>query len=84
MLGKKAADWVFISTHSNALHRECQDILRSYGYIIMASADLDETYSSDGLIVAKGHAGLEPATIEISKKRGGHGLPAHSGSDDSH
>ena len=35
----------------------------------MASADLDETYSSDGLIVAKAHAGLEPATIEFSKNQ---------------
>ena len=53
---RKAADWVFISTHSNKLHYECVEILKSYGYLIMASADLDETYSTDGLIVAKADA----------------------------
>jgi hypothetical protein len=84
MLGRKAADWVFISTHSNALHRECQDILRSHGYIIMASADLDETYSSDGLIVAKAHAGLLPAALLISKKRGSQSLPPSVRCDGSH
>jgi hypothetical protein len=69
MLGSKAVDWIFISTHSKKLHHECMDILSSHGYTIMASADLDETYSVDGLIVAKAHAGLEPASLQISKKR---------------
>ncbi len=68
ILERKAADWIFISTHSNKLHGECVEILKSYGYLIVASADLDETYSSDGLIVAKADAAFEPATIEISKK----------------
>jgi hypothetical protein len=75
-LGKKAVDWIFISTHNNKLHYECVEILKSYGYIIMASADLDETYSTDGLIVAKANAGPQPATLEISKKR--HGGPTKS------
>jgi hypothetical protein len=68
MLGRKRIDWIFISTHSNKLHHDCVDTLNSYGYTIMASADLDETYSVDGLIVAKAHAGLEPGALEISKK----------------
>jgi hypothetical protein len=71
LLRRKAVDWVFISTHSNKLHYECVEILKSYGYLVMASADLDETYSTDGLIVAKADAALEPATIEISSKRRG-------------
>ncbi len=71
MLGKKAVDWIFISTHSNKLHYDCMEILKSYGYIVVASADLDETYSTDGLIVAKAHAELEPDTLEISKKHKG-------------
>jgi hypothetical protein len=56
-------------THSNKLHIECAAILESYGYIIMASADLDDTYSTDGLLVATSYAALEPATLEISRKR---------------
>jgi hypothetical protein len=69
ILGRKAVDWIFISTHSNKLHYECVEILKSYGYLIMASADLDGTYSSDGLIVAKSGAALEPAALEISEKK---------------
>jgi hypothetical protein len=69
MLARKAADWVFISTHSNTLHYQCAEILKSHGYLIMASADLDETYSTDGLIVAKADSALEPAMLEISKKQ---------------
>ena len=69
ILGQKAVDWIFISTHSNQLHYDCIDVLESYGYVIAASADLVETYSVDGLIVAKADAALEPATLEISKKR---------------
>ena len=68
LLARKGADWIFISTHSNKLHCECVDLLSSFGYTIMASANLDETYSVDGLIVAKAHAGLLPGALEISKK----------------
>jgi hypothetical protein len=71
LLRRKAVDWIFISTHSNKLHYECVEILKSYGYLVMASADLDETYSTDGLLVAKADAALEPAAIEISNKRRG-------------
>ena len=63
-----AADFVFISTHSNELHAACLEKLRHYGYVILADADLDETYSYDGLIVAKSSEAKGPDTIAITQK----------------
>lgn len=44
--------YLFISSHSNDIHDECVKLLNSYQYVIVASANLNETYSWDGLIVA--------------------------------
>lgn len=52
LLSNKCVDYIFISTHSNSLHRECISILENYGYKILCDADLDGSYSTDGLIVA--------------------------------
>jgi hypothetical protein len=53
MLGKQKIDWLFIATHVNhALHTRCKDLLIEYGYEIVCSINLDETFSDDGLIVA--------------------------------
>ena len=68
MLTNKRVDYVFISTHSNALHRACIDALVAYEYVILASADLDESYSVDGIIVAKAGHIAQPQTLTISHK----------------
>ena len=65
---RPAIDFLFISTHSNELHAECIRILQSHGYSILASADLEQTYSVDGLIVARGPRVFLPAELAISKK----------------
>ena len=62
-------DFVFISTHSNKIHYECIKFLKQYGYYIMCSADRNETYSLDGLIVAKRNDLKYPEEISISKKK---------------
>jgi hypothetical protein len=49
----KAIDYVFISTHSQDLHSTCLDFLNQMDYNVVASVDLDETFSCDGLIVAQ-------------------------------
>ncbi|MBJ7900322.1 MAG: hypothetical protein GC158_10480 [Cyanobacteria bacterium RI_101] len=67
-LGEGKADFLFLSTHSNELHRSCLDKLKTFGYVILADADKDETFSFDGLIVAKRQSLKEPQSIEISKK----------------
>ena len=68
MLADRRIDYVFISTHSNALHYECIDILNSHEYTILASADLDETFSVDGLIVARSPHLAAPSKLTISLK----------------
>lgn len=69
MLGEKRVDYVFVSTHSNELHRDCIAALEAYGYQILASADKDETFSYDGLIVAKRPELEEPKALAISSKK---------------
>lgn len=64
-----AIDYFFISTHSNELHEDCITQLKESGYLILCDADLNESYSVDGLIVAKREGILGPHTIEISKRR---------------
>jgi hypothetical protein len=67
-LDKKNIGYIFVSTHSQDLHYKCLDYLKLKGYILVCSADLDESYSSDGLLVFKNpnYNGLE--TIDISKR----------------
>jgi Methyltransferase FkbM domain len=69
MLDGKKVDFIFISTHSNRLHSDCLKFLETCGYEILADADLDETYSHDGLIVAKSDRIAEPTRLDITKKR---------------
>jgi len=63
----KAIDYVFISTHSQELHSTCLDFLKQMEYNVVASVDLDETFSCDGLIVAQ-NPRLAFKPIEFPKK----------------
>ena len=65
----KKVSYVFISTHSNELHYGCVDFLKAQGFSILASADMEETFSFDGLIVAKApHVAGGIDKIEIALK----------------
>lgn len=61
-------DYIFISTHSSELHANCLAKLKSFGYILLCEADMNETFSVDGLIVAKHSSIKNPIMCEISKK----------------
>ncbi|NOT76821.1 MAG: hypothetical protein HOP08_18000 [Cyclobacteriaceae bacterium] len=61
-------DYFFISTHSNELHQLCIDKLKRHEYLIVCDADLDESFSVDGLIVAKRRGTEGPDIISISKR----------------
>jgi hypothetical protein len=52
-LTNRRIDYIFISTHSNHLHLRCLRELETQHYRILADIDLLETYSFDGLIVAR-------------------------------
>jgi hypothetical protein len=52
-LGKKAADYLFVSTHSQMLHQRVVDELRRFDYRVEVSSDFDnETTSFDGFVFA--------------------------------
>lgn len=68
MLSQARVKYVFLSTHSDELHVGCREALRRHGYIIVTDANLQETFSYDGLIVAKHHSVVGPHRIEISRK----------------
>lgn len=70
MFSRKSIDHVFISTHSPELHRQCIEQLVAFGYEVLCSVDLTETYSVDGLIVAKSPLVSQPKRLEASKKPG--------------
>jgi len=60
--------YFFISTHSNELHQSCLSFLTEHSYIIISEADVSNSYSVDGLIVARSpnHRGID--VLEIAKK----------------
>ena len=52
-LGEGRADHVFISTHSQPLHREVRERMEGFGYRIELSSDFArETTSFDGFLLA--------------------------------
>ncbi len=62
---EKKIGYVFISTHSNELHYKCLDFLKQRNFIILASADIDQSFSEDGLIAARADyfEGIDPVSI---------------------
>lgn len=68
MIDAGAVDYVFISTHSQTLHYACLSWLQIHGYLIVASADLEQTFEYDGLIVAKSPRADGPSQVVISRK----------------
>jgi Methyltransferase FkbM domain len=62
-------DYIFISTHTPELHEACRRRLGDHGFVILADADIEDTYSLDGLLAAR-HERLDaPAPIDIALKR---------------
>jgi len=68
MLLAKAIDYVFISTHGEPCHKGCINVLEEAGYSILCSADKTQSFSFDGLVVAKSPAIARPKALEISLK----------------
>jgi hypothetical protein len=68
---KKRIGYLFISTHSNELHYKCLEFLKNRDFVIIASADIDHSYSEDGLIAARApyYPGIDPVTVSLKKSR---------------
>lgn len=65
---RRMIDYVFISTHRHALHYRCLERLALYGFNILAEADLLESHSLDGLIVAARDDLNCPSKIPIHRR----------------
>jgi len=63
----KKIDYFFISTHSGYIHGTCIDFLKSYEYVILAEHSPEESFSVDGLIVARRADVFGPESIPITK-----------------
>jgi hypothetical protein len=61
-------DWIFISTHSEKLHHDCRDWLVPRGWVIVADANLNESYSVDGLLVAHRPGLHAPLAIDYPQR----------------
>jgi len=69
MLSENRVGYVFISTHSNELHRDCKALLETeYQFDLIASADLNESYSWDGILVMKAPDYPGVSQVNIAKK----------------
>jgi len=68
LFNRQAIDYLFVSTHDNEKHRACLDHLRARGYRILSEADLDATYSFDGIIAAKRDGVAGPEEVAISHR----------------
>jgi hypothetical protein len=68
LLDANKIGYCFISTHSNELHQQCFDFLKQYNFTLVAQANLDESFSFDGILIMKAphYKGIE--SVEISKK----------------
>lgn len=69
MISEKRIGYAFISTHSNDLHDGCREFLLKHSFTEVSSANVDESYSWDGILVMKAphYEGLE--TVDISKRQ---------------
>ncbi len=67
-LGGGAFDWIFLSTHTMHLHAWCRRWLAGRGWRIVAEADLPESYSYDGMLVAKRPGAPGPDRIVVSQR----------------
>lgn len=65
-LNQKKIGYIFISTHSNDLHYQCIAFLEKQNFKIVCHADLDRSFSEDGLIVARSPSYKGIDSIEIS------------------
>jgi len=69
LLSEGRVGYIFISTHSNELHEQCYELLlNKYKFQLIASANLNETYSWDGVLVMKNPTYEGINQVEISKK----------------
>jgi hypothetical protein len=72
LLTAQRIDYLFVSTHSQELHRECISRLQEFGYRVLADADFDNgTFAYDGVIVVASSRGRAPE-MELYSRAANH------------
>ncbi|HVU38026.1 MAG TPA: FkbM family methyltransferase [Opitutales bacterium] len=61
-------DYLFISTHGDDLHDACAKFLEERGYTVIASANVSQSYSADGVLVAKRATLPAPGFIPLARR----------------
>jgi hypothetical protein len=69
MLRERRVDYIFISTHGEALHQQCRQELVARDYHIFAEHTLAESYSVDGLLAARRRELPGVDRVPIAKKQ---------------
>lgn len=64
-LAARRIGYLFVSTHSDALHADCLACLQKAGYRILCEHDQAQSFSFDGLIVAASPDRTDIETIDI-------------------
>lgn len=67
LMSEKRIGYYFISTH-RGVHEKCLEILKQYNLDIVVSITREESFSADGLIVAKLSELPMPADINVSRR----------------
>jgi Methyltransferase FkbM domain len=68
LIEQRRVDYLFVSTHSMELHYACADHLKTLGYSVIVSIDLEESYSFDGILVAHAPSITPPSFVHPSRR----------------
>lgn len=61
-------DYYFISTHSQEIHNQCETYLRQRHLRVIASINLLESFSMDGILVCAHPEALQPEPMALSRR----------------
>jgi hypothetical protein len=68
LLAARRIEHLFISTHWLKIHEQCREVLLRHGYTFVAEHTLEESYTIDGLLVARSPA-LPTLEVDVSKRQ---------------
>lgn len=68
LLATRRIDHLFISTHWQKIHEQCREVLQGHGYTFVAEHTPEESYTIDGLLVARSPM-LSPVEIAVSRRQ---------------
>lgn len=67
LLAARRIEHLFVSTHWQSLHSQCREILQAHGYSFVAEHTPAESYTIDGLLVARSPS-LPAMRVDVSRR----------------